>query len=251
MTTETTPGTTADGTPVTTGAGTTADGSLSEQERQELESLRAGKQQWLGEKTTYENTKAERDALARQIEAMSSQPPTQGVDAVTANVQARYQQLLIEAAQGDVDAQFRVAQIHGQQVALQKIEREAALSALGGLRQKVEAVLNSNTNLTVAQAKTIVEGDEARARAKEYEDRAAEAKRQAEEAARGSTAGVTSVRSAPVTETNRATMKSSEFNSRMAALNERINNGDKAARTEALKLGRQVDSGEITLILNQ
>ena len=251
-TTETTPGTTADGT--TTVAGTTVDGSLSESERQELENLRQGKQQWLGEKSKFEATSAELEEANRRLEAQTSPPPTQqGYDPITANVQAKYFELVLRAQSGDTDAQFQLAQIQGQQAQIHQVRRDSQLGMLSDeLRPKVEALLQRNPNLDVPTARQIAEGDLARSKLRDYETKEAEARRLAEEQARASTAtGTTSIRPAPASEVQTGTIKASVMQQRYADLNRRIKDGDRAAREEAFKLGNAIDSGTLKVILNE
>jgi len=251
MTTEITPGKTADGTPP--GAGTTADGSLSESERNELEALKKQKDQWLGEKTVYEQTKAEKEALAQQVDALTRQPPTTGVDQVTANVQAKYQELLYRAqVLQDPDAQFQLALIAGNQQQLAQARRDGEISALPADEQdSVKELLRKNPNFDVALARQIVQGQNATKRVRDYEAKEEEARRVVEEQTRASGAGVTAIRPAPNSEIKTGTMKASAFNAQMAALKKRVDDGDRGARQEALALGRKVDSGDITLILNE
>jgi hypothetical protein len=244
-----TPGTTTDGREPLATPGTVAGGStVTDQERQELESLRAGKQQWLGEKTKYEQTQAELDEERRLRLEAQSQPPASAVDPITADVQGEYMNLLMQAAAGNPQARFQLAVLQGQQQEMARIRRDALISSLpGDERSEVETLLRSNPNLDVPTARTIVQGNQASKRLKDMEARDAEAKRIAEEMGRAGNLGTASVRTAPATPTN-GTMKASDFNSRLAALNQRIADGDRGARQEALNLGRQVDTGAITLI---
>lgn len=249
---ETTPGTTADGT--ATAAGTTVDGSLSESERQELESLRSGKQQWLGERSKFEETSAENEELRKRLEAQGSQPPIQpGVDPIALEIQAQYQELYLRALQGDPHARFEIAKIEGVNRSLAQIRIDSQLAAMPQpVQGRVRAMLEQNQRLDVQTAREIVEGQIAREELQKRQSKEEEQRRIADETVRASTAtGATSVRSAPPSTPENGTMKASDFNSRLAALKERADNGDAAAKAEALALGRKVDRGEITLVLNK
>lgn len=241
----------APGTGSAGAAGGTAAPAPTETER--LAKLEQEKQQWLGEKSVYERTKQENDLLQQRIEAMTLAPPTApAVDSVQANVQAKYQELVARAYQGDPDAQFQLAMYHGQQQALQQTQRQSALNAVpADTRSEVESLLRVNPALDVPTAQRIAQGDRADKRLKEIEARETEDKRRAEESTRAGAGGAATVRPAPASELKTGTMKASEFASRLRALKDKSDAGDMKARAEALTLGRQVDRGEVTLILNQ
>lgn len=249
MSTEPKPGTTEEGRAAEPTPQNSADGStLAETERKELEELRAGKQQWLGERTKYEQTSKENQELAKQIDAMTSQPPTPGVDPVAQNVLAEYEALVWRARNGDGGAQLQLAVIEGQKTIL----KQTLLAALPeDERPQVQAVLQQNPQLDVSTARSIVQGQRATQRLRELETKEAEAKRQAEEVARSGAAGATSVRSVPGAALDENTIKASELRRRYDALNARVREGDRGARDEALKLSREVDTGKIKVILNE
>ena len=215
--------------------------------------LREEKQQHLAEKSTLERTKVENELLMQRIEAMTLAPPTApAVDSVQANVQAKYQELVARAYQGDPDAQFQLAMYHGQQQSFRQVQVQSALNAVpADVRGDVETLLLSNPALDVPTAQRIAQGDRSEKRLKEIETREAEDKRRTEEAARAGAGGATTVRPAPASELKTGTMKASEFASRLRQLKEKADGGDVKARNEALALGRQVDKGEVVLILNQ
>lgn len=257
MTTDQTTGTTAQNggdAAVTQTTGTSeAAGRNAESEAERIKKLEAQVAQGLAEKATLEATKAERDALAQQLDAMSRQPPTAGVDTVMANIQAKYQELLYRAqALQDPDAQFQLALIAGNQQQIAQARHEGAIAALPADEQDaVKDMLRKSPNLDISTARQIVQGDLAKKRVRDYEAKEEEAKRFAEEQTRAAGAGTTAIRSAPATDIKTGTMKASAFNAQMAALKAKVDQGDRNARNEALALGRKVDTGEIVLVYGE
>lgn len=186
------PGTTVDSTATGTGgtAGTTADSSsLSEEDRKELESLRAGKQQWLGERSQYEEEKRRNEDLERALIAARTGSPSTAANGQDPRLAVAYANLIARAAEGQEDALIQLAQINAQNAVNQRLALETALAQIPlADQQRVRAICEANPGAIPRQVYDQLKSEDAAKgmsqREKDLADREAKLKAQEEEQAR-------------------------------------------------------------------
>lgn len=166
MTTEATPGTTAGGTP--NGAGTTVDGSaLSDQDKQELEALRRQKEQWLGERTKYEEAQ-------RALEAAAvTPPPTGDMDALAAQ---KFAELQYRAQNGDTDAAFQLRTLQATAQSLAQMQQQMAMSAIPADKHQAVRQIMQERGVDPITAFELVRGRELQERQRQIENQEANLK---------------------------------------------------------------------------
>lgn len=251
MADEQTTGTTVDGNALDGTTGTTADGNagMSPDERQELERLRAEKEQHLAEKSNREREQQElRETRARleQYEQQRGgyQPPTMQADPQAQLLQQGIYALRQRAAEGDPEA---VVQL---QIAMEANSARGENAYLRELitipdsdRAEVEKY-SQQFRVSPTLAKKIRDGEK-------YEDLQKRMAEKESQIQRSNPIQPTPTAGVPVPNralTDGGAMTDRDFFAKTAALEQKARDGDKAAERDLVKLVRGRDSGSIKIV---